>query len=309
MSLAKSEYIWFDGNFVPWDEAKIHVLSHVVHYGSSIFEGLRAYKTPQGTAVFCLSQHVRRMFDSCKVYRMELPYTPEEISQAILETVARNGLEACYIRPVVFRGYDQLGVEPRTCPVQVAIAVWEWGAYLGADALAEGVDVGVSSWRRMAPDTFPAGSKAGGHYNNSALIHMEAVDNGYNEGIALDIYGYVCEGSGENVFMVRDGVLYTPLLASILNGITRRCVIQLAKDAGYTVVETQIAREQLYTADELFFTGTAAEITPIRSVDRIVIGSGRRGPITAKLQQSFFDIVTGKTPDTHHWLTPIRPLS
>jgi len=308
MPLTKSDYIWFDGAFVPWDEAKVHVLSHAMHYGSSVFEGLRAYETKDGPAVFCLPQHVRRMFDSCKIYRMEIPYSPDEICRAILDTVAKNGLDSCYIRPLVFRGYNQLGVEPRTCPVQVAIAVWEWGAYLGAEALEQGVDVGVSSWRRMAPNTFPAGSKTGGHYTNSQLIRMEAAEHGYAEGIALDVYGYVSEGSGENLFLVRDGSIYTPpAWASILIGITRQCVIQLARDKGYTVVETPISREQLYTADELFFTGTAAEVTPIRSVDHIVVGSGRRGPITASLQQSFFDIVSGNAPDRHHWLTPVRP--
>jgi len=306
VAINKSDYIWFDGSFVPWDEAKVHVLSHALHYGSSVFEGIRCYDNSRGPAVFCLQQHVRRMYDSCKVYRMEIPYGPDEMSQAILDTVAKNGLSSCYIRPLVFRGYNQLGVEPRTCPVQVIIAVWEWGAYLGAEALEQGVDVGVSSWRRMAPDTFPAGVKAGGHYTHSQLIRMEAAEHGYSEGIALDVYGYVSEGSGENIFMVRDGVIYTPpRSASILSGITRNCIMQLAKDAGYTVVEGLIAREQLYSADEIFFSGTAAEITPIRSVDHIVIGPGRRGPITAKLQNDFFAVVSGKVPDRHHWLTPV----
>jgi len=247
------------------------------------------------------------MYDSCKVYRMEIPYSREQFGQAILETIRKNGLDSCYVRPVVFRGYEQLGVEPRTCPVQVAIAVWSWGAYLGADALEEGVDVGVSSWRRMAPDTTPAGVKAGGHYNNSQLIRMEAADLGYSEGIALDIFGYVSEGSGENVFLVRDGVLYTPSLSSsILGGITRNSVITLARELGYSVVECQITREQLYSADELFFAGTAAEISPVRSVDHITIGAGRRGPITAALQTAFFDIVEGRTADRYNWLTPVN---
>ncbi|MBC7315977.1 MAG: branched-chain amino acid transaminase, partial [Chloroflexi bacterium] len=206
----KADYIWFDGTFVPWEEAKVHVLSHVLHYGSSVFEGIRCYNTKGGPAVFCLPQHVKRLYNSCKVYRMEVPYTPDEMTQAILETVAKNRLKECYIRPLVFRGYGQLGVEPRTCPVNVIIAAWEWGTYLGTEALEQGVDVGVSSWRRMAPDTFPASTKAGGHYTNSQLIRMEAVDHGYAEGIALDVYGYVSEGSGENLFLVQDGVIFTP---------------------------------------------------------------------------------------------------
>ena len=306
--MKESQFIWFDGEFVPWGEAKVHVLSHALHYGSSVFEGIRAYDTPSGAAIFCLHAHVKRMYDSCRVYRMEIPYSSVELSQAVRDTVVQNNLRSCYIRPLVFRGYSQLGVEPRTCPVQVTIAAWEWGAYLGADALEQGVDVGVSSWRRMAPDTTPASVKAGGHYTNSQLIRMEAADHGYVEGIALDVYGYVSEGSGENIFIVQDGVLYTPPRASsILSGITRHCVIQLARDAGYTVVETQIVREQLYVADEVFFTGTAAEITPIRSVDHIVVGPGRRGPITARLQNDFFAVVSGKVPDRHHWLNPVRP--
>ena len=285
MPMNKSDYIWFDGEFVPWDEAKVHVLSHALHYGSSIFEGIRCYDTANGPAVFCLSQHVKRLFNSAKIYRMELPYLPDQVSQAILQTIAKNKLRSCYIRPLAFRGYSELGVEPRNCPVHLVIAVWEWGAYLGKEALEQGVDVGVSSWRRMAPDTFPAAAKAGGHYTNSQLIRMEAAELGYAEGIALDVYGYVSEGSGENIFVVHDGVIYTPpLSASILGGITRSCVITLARDLGYEVREALISREQLYVADEIFFTGTAAEITPIRSVDHIVIG---------------------QVPDRHHWLTPV----
>jgi len=306
MAFPKSEYIWYDGKFVPWDEAKVHVLAHALHYGSSVFEGIRCYETAQGPAVFCLPQHVKRMSRSCRIYRMDLPFSEDQISQAILETVARNGLKSCYIRPLAFRGYGQLGVEPRTCPVNLIIAVWEWGAYLGPEALEQGVNVGVSSWRRMAPDTTPASAKVGGHYTNSQLIRMEAAEHGYDEGIALDFYGYVSEGSGENLFVVQDGVLHTPQFSSsILGGITRSCVMTLARDLGYTVRETTIPREQLYVADEIFFTGTAAEVTPIRSVDHIVIGAGRRGPITAKLQSEFFRIVSGEIPDRHHWLTPV----
>ncbi len=303
----KADYIWFDGQFVPWGEAKVHVLSHVLHYGSSVFEGIRCYNTVSGPAVFRLPEHLKRLYNSCKVYRMEVPFTPEQMSQAIRQTVIQNGLKACYIRPLVFRGYGQLGVEPRTCPVNVIVAAWEWGAYLGAEALEQGVDVGISSWRRMAPDTFPASVKAGGHYTNSQLIHMEATEHGYAEGLALDVYGYVCEGSGENVFIVQDGALVTPPLSgSILGGITRQCVIALARELGIEVRETPMPREQLYTADEMFFTGTAAEISPIRSVDHITVGAGRRGPITAKLQEEFFGIVSGQKPDRHHWLTPVK---
>jgi branched-chain amino acid aminotransferase len=307
MPFPESEYIWFDGQLVPWHDAKVHVLSHVLHYGSSVFEGIRCYDTAGGSAVFRLDAHLRRMYDSCRVYRMDIPFTRQELSDAIMETIRKNKLASCYIRPLVFRGYDHLGVEPRGCPVQVIVAVWDWGTYLGKEALEQGVDVGVSSWRRMAPDTFPAGIKAGGHYTNSQLIRMEAADLGYVEGIALDVYGYVSEGSGENIFAVRDKVIYTPSLASsILGGITRDSVIQLARDLGYVVEERQMTREQLYVADELFFTGTAAEVSPIRSVDHITIGSGSRGPVTAALQKAFFDIVEGRTTDRFHWLTPVN---
>jgi len=305
--IAKSEVIWFDGELVPWDEAKVHVLSHVMHYGSSVFEGIRCYETEGGPAVFRLNAHLRRMFDSCRVYRMDIPFTRDALADAILETIRANDLSSCYIRPLVFRGYNELGVSPLKCPVQVIIAAWEWGAYLGAEALEQGVEVGVSSWRRMAPDTFPASVKAGGHYTNSQLIKMEAIEHGYAEGIALDVFGYVSEGSGENLFLVRDGVLYTtPLSSSILGGITRDCVLTLAKDLGYEVRETTLTREMLYLADELFFSGTAAEITPIRAVDGIVIGPGRRGPITTQIQSAFFDIVSAKAPDRHNWLTPVQ---
>ncbi len=308
MPMPKSDYIWYDGEFVPWDEAKVHVLAHVLHYGSSVFEGIRCYSTPKGPAVFRLAPHLKRMYDSCKVYRMEIPFSREQMGEAILETIRRNKLASCYIRPLVFRGYGQLGVEPRTCPVNVIVAVWEWGAYLGKEALEQGVDVGVSSWRRMAPDTFPASVKAGGHYTNSQLIRMEATDQGFEEGIALDVYGYVSEGSGENLFMVMDGVLYTPPLASsILGGITRNSIVTLARDLGYEVREATITREMLYMADELFFTGTAAEVTPIRSVDRVTIGPGHRGPITAALQEAFFAIVQGQVEDRYNWLTLVNP--
>ncbi len=299
--------VWFDGRLIPWDEATVHVSAHVLHYGSSVFEGIRAYATPRGPAVFCLDEHVERLFNSCKVFRIEIPYTQDEIKTAILDTIRANGHKSCYIRPLVFRGTGALGVEPRKCKVGVAILTMEWGAYLGPEAIEQGVDVGVSTWRRMAPDTFPAMAKIGGQYVNSQFAKMEAHDRGFAEGIVLDINGYVSEGSGENLFLVSRGVIYTPpLWASILEGITRRCTIQLADDLGYEVREQMIAREWLYIADELFFTGTAAEITPIRSVDGIKIGAGRRGPITEKLQQTFFGITSGKLPDRHGWLTPVE---
>lgn len=303
----RSDYIWFNGKFVPWDEATVHVGVHALHYGSSVFEGIRAYSTPKGPAVFCLQQHVQRLFNSAKVLYMPIPYTQEEIAQAILDTIARNKHEACYIRPIAFRGMERLGVDGRACPVVVAIMTWEWGAYLGPEALSEGVDAGVSSWRRMAPGTFPANAKIGGQYVNSQFVTMEAKERGYTEGIALDINGYVSEGSGENIFLVCKGKILTPpLSASILDGITRNCVITIARSLGYTVEEVMIPREQLYTADEVFFTGTAAEITPIRSIDGIPIGSGRRGPVTARLQEEFFGITSGKLEDRWGWLTPVR---
>jgi len=304
MAMQKAEKIWFDGELVPWDEATVHVSAHVLHYGSSVFEGIRAYATEQGPAVFCLGPHVERLFNSAKIYRMEVPYTREEIDQAILETVRVNGHKSCYIRPLVFRGVGSLGVNPLDCPVQVLILTMEWGTYLGPEAIEQGVDVGVSSWRRMAPGTFPAAAKIGGQYINSQLIVMEAKRHGYVEGIALDANGLVSEGSGENIFAISEGVLTTPpLAASILQGITRKCVIQLAADLGYEVRQEAIPRELLYIADEVFFTGTAAEITPIRSIDGITIGQGRRGPITERLQEEFFALTQGRLPDRHGWLT------
>lgn len=306
MPISKAEVIWFNGEFVPWDEAKVHVLSHVLHYGSSVFEGIRAYKTERGPAVLGLMPHVDRLFFSAKVIRMEIPYSKQEIAEAIKETIRRNRHEACYIRPLVFRGYDSLGVFPLNCPVETVIATWEWGAYLGAGALEQGVDVGVSSWRRMAPDTLMAMAKIGGQYVNSQLVVMEARARGLAEGIVLDIYGYVSEGSGENIFVIYDGVIYTPpLSASILGGITRRIVLQLAEDLGYPVREQNIPREMLYAADEVFFTGTAAEITPIRTIDGLPVGAGGRGPITKQLQDEFFAIIEGRKPDRHGWLTPV----
>jgi branched-chain amino acid aminotransferase len=307
MAIPKSEVIWFNGEFVPWDEAKIHVLSHVLHYGTSVFEGIRAYRTVEGPAVLGLMPHIDRLFFSAKVIRMEIPYTKEEIAEAIKATIRHNKHEACYIRPLVFRGYDTLGVFPLHCPVETVIATWEWGAYLGAGALEQGVDVGVSTWRRMAPGAAMPMAKIGGQYVNSQLVVMEARSRGLAEGIMLDVYGYVSEGSGENVFVVYDGAIYTPpLSASILGGITRRIVLQLANDLGYTVKEQDIPRDMLYAADEVFFTGTAAEITPIRSVDGLPVGAGGRGPITEHLQNEFFAILEGEIPDRHNWLTPVN---
>ncbi|NLV73369.1 MAG: branched-chain amino acid transaminase [Chloroflexi bacterium] len=303
----QADYIWMDGEFVLWADAQVHVLSHALHYGTSVFEGIRCYETPAGPAVFSLDAHTQRLLNSCKVYRMELPYTKEQVNRAIADTILKNKLPSCYIRPLAFRGFGQLGVEPRTCPVNFIIAAWSWGQYLGEEAIEQGVDVGVSSWRRSAPDTTPSGAKAGGNYLNSTLIKMEAIENGYAEGIALDYSGNVAEGSGENIFMVKDGALYTPPLScAILPGITRSCVMTLARDLGLNVQEVVIPREQLYLADELFFAGTAAELTPIRSVDRITVGAGHRGPITTQLQQAFFEIASGQVPDRFGWLTLVK---
>lgn len=303
MAIKKMDVIWQNGELVPWDAATLHVLSHVVHYGSSFFEGLRSYATPQGAAIFRLTPHMRRLIDSAKIYRTEIPYTLDELVDAVKQTVRANNLTAGYIRPVVYRGYGGIGVDPRTCPVEVAIATIEWGAYLGAEAMEQGVDVCVSSWNRFAPNTMPALAKAGGNYMNSQLIKLEALANGYAEGIALDPSGHISEGSGENLFVVRDGIVYTPpLSSSVLGGITRDTVMTLMADMGIEVRQQVLPRELLYVADELFFTGTAAEVTPIRSVDRITVGSGRRGPITAQVQAAFFGIVHGEQADRHGWL-------
>jgi branched-chain amino acid aminotransferase len=299
--------IWMNGKFVPFEEATIHVLSHVIHYGSSVFEGIRAYATPKGTAVFRLDRHVQRMLDSCKIARIDCPYLYDELMDAVRETVRKNGGQACYIRPVVYRGYKTLGVNPTGVPVDVAIATLNWGKYLGKDALDKGIAVKVSSWRRAAPDTFPALAKTGANYLNSQLIKLEAITDGYEEGIALDAFGYVAEGSGENIFLVRGTTLYTPTMANaILPGITRDTIIVLAADLGLTVKEEQVPREALYIADEVFLTGTAAEITPITSIDRIPVGNGTVGAVTRQLQESFFDIIEGRSRDRHGWLFPVE---
>lgn len=299
--------IWFDGSFVDWADATCHILSHVVHYGSSLFEGIRCYKTPAGPAVFRLQDHVDRLYDSCKIYRSDPPYSREEMSKAIIETVKVNELESCYIRPIVFRGFGSMGVSPLDCPIHCAVAAWSWGKYLGEDAMENGVSVRVSSWHRAAPNTFPTLAKAGGNYLNSQLVKIEAIQDGFDEGIALDHYGFVSEGSGENIFLVRNGVIFTPpSSSSILPGITRHCVFTLARDFDIRIQQHVIPRETLYIADEVFFSGTAAEITPVTKIDNIVIGDGKRGPITEKIQSEFFGIVEGTTPDKHNWFTPVK---
>ena len=304
--LVATEKIWHNGRLIAWDDAKIHVLSHVVSYGSSVFEGIRCYETKSGLAMFRAQDHARRLLDSAKIYRMDVPYTLEQLTTAMSDIVRENKLGACYIRPIVLRGYGGMGVMPVDNPIDTYMACFPWGRYLGEEAINEGVDVCISSWNRIAPNTLPALSKAGANYMNSQLIRMEAAINGYAEGIALDEAGYVSEGSGENVFLVRDGKLLTPPLgASVLPGITRDSAVKIAGQLGIPVIETIIPRELLYIADEVFFTGTAAEVTPVRSVDRIKVGSGRRGPITAQIQRRFFDILDGSAKDEFGWLTPV----
>lgn len=302
MPVKEVEKIWMNGKLVNWHDAKIHVLSHVIHYGSSWFEGIRCYETAKGPAIFRLDKHIRRLFDSTKIYKTEVPFTEAQIEEAILQTIVANKMRACYIRPIVYRGYGDVGVNPLPCPVDVTIAVWEWGSYLGPGALTDGIDVCVSTWTRPAPNTFPTMAKTGGNYALSQVMKVEAIQAGFKEAIALDVFGYVSEGSGENIFLVRDDVLFTPpISSSLLPGVTRASVIRLAKDAGYEVKETNIPREMLYIADELFFTGTAAEVTPIRSVDKMKVADGKPGRITMQLQKNFFDIVKNAN-DKHNWL-------
>ncbi len=304
MPIQKTEKIWHNGKLINWDDANVHVMSHVVHYGSSVFEGIRCYELPSGPAIFRAVEHIQRLVDSAKVYRMDLPFTRDEIIQGMIETVAHNGAWPCYIRPVAFRGYGEAGVSPLNNPVEVYIVNYPWGKYLAGDG--DGVDVCVSSWTRLAPNTLPAMAKAGGNYMNSQLIKMEAIANGYVEGIALDANGYISEGSGENLFLVHHGKLITPPLGnSVLPGITRDSVLQIARDLNIPIVEQVIPREMLYIADEVFFTGTAAEVTPIRSVDKIKVGKGTAGPIAKALQKEFFAIVRGEKPDRHGWFTPV----
>jgi branched-chain amino acid aminotransferase len=304
--LQATEKIWFNGRMIAWEDAKIHVLSHVVSYGSSVFEGVRCYEAKQGPAIFRAREHARRLVDSAKIYRMDLPYSIDQLTTAMVDLIRINKLKSCYVRPIVLRGYGDMGVLPGNNPIDTYMACFPWGRYLGEEALAEGVDVCVSSWKRIAPNTLPALAKAGANYMNSQLIRMEASVNGYSEGIALDEAGYVSEGSGENIFLVRDGKLLTPPLgASVLPGITRDTIVKIAGQLGIPVAETIIPRELLYIADEVFFTGTAVEVTPIRSVDRIQVGAGRRGPVTEKIQRRFFDIVDGVFADEFNWLTPV----
>jgi branched-chain amino acid aminotransferase len=308
MAFSGTGKIWMNGKLVEWKDATIHIASHVIHYGTAVFEGARCYETPKGSACFRLDDHMRRLQRSAKIYRMEYPLDLEGWREAVLGTIRANEMKSCYIRPLVYRGYGTLGVNPLANPVDAAIILWEWGAYLGQGALENGVDMKISSWARIAPNTLPAMSKATANYANSALIKMEAAADGYPEGLALDVFGNLSEGSGQNVFIVRDGAMFTPpISASILGGITRDTIITLARDLGYSVTETDLPRESVYIADEVFCVGTAAEVTPIRSIDKIVIGSGRRGPITEALQRAFFDVVNGDVPDTHGWLTYVYP--
>ena len=302
-----AEWVWKNGEFVKWENATVHVTTHALHYGSSVFEGIRAYATSEGPAVFRLQPHTRRLLNSAKIARMAVPFSEEQINAAILETIRRNGHNSCYVRPLVFRGAGPLGVEGRKNPVDVVIFTMEWGRYLGAEAIESGVDVQVSTWRRLAPDTGASLAKIGGQYTNSQFISMEAHDNGFNEGIALDYSGSVSEGAGENIFVVYNGTVFTPAFgSSILMGITRDTIVTLLKDLGYTVVKEPIPRDLLYIADEIFFTGTAAEVTPVRSVDRVQVGSGSRGPITKAVQDEFFAITSGQKPDKYGWLTLVR---
>jgi len=305
MAIQKTEKIWHNGKLIPWDDAQLHVMAHVVNYGSSVFEGIRCYALPNGPAIFRAKEHMQRLVDSAKVYRIEVDFTRDELISGMVETIAHNGVWPCYIRPIILRGYGQAGVNPFNSPTEVYIVNYPWGKYLGTDA-EQGVDVCVSSWTRIAPNTLPAMAKSGANYMNSQLIKMEAIVNGYAEGIALDANGYVSEGSGENLFVIRNGVLQTaPLGNSVLPGITRDSVLTIARDLGIPVAEQVIPREMLYLADEVFFTGTAAEITPIRSVDKITVGSGTIGPVTRQIQKEFYAIVNGEKSDRFGWLTPV----
>ena len=305
MPIQKTEKIWRNGKLIAWDDAMIHVMSHVVHYGSAVFEGVRCYKLPSGPAIFRAEDHMQRLLDSAKIYRMEVPFSRQQLIDATAEVIRVNGAWPCYIRPIVFRGYGEIGVNPLACPIDVYIANFPWGKYLATGE--EGVDVCVSSWTRMAPNTMPAMAKAAANYMNSQLMKMEAIHNGYTEGIALDATGYVSEGSGENLFLVRQGKLWTPPTGnSVLPGITRASVIQIAQDLGIEIVEQMIPREMLYISDEVFFTGTAAEVTPIRSVDKVKVGDGKIGPITRRIKSEFFGIVEGTLPDRYKWFTPVQ---
>jgi branched-chain amino acid aminotransferase len=304
MALQTTTNIWHNGELIPWEKANIHVMSHVIHYGSSVFEGIRCYQQPDGAAIFRLTEHMQRLIHSAKIYRMPLGYTVEQLSDAVIDVVEANGVTPCYIRPIAFRGYGEVGVNPLKSPVEIYIANFPWGKYVPGN---DGADVCISSWARLAPNTMPSLAKAGANYMNSQLIRMEAEINGYAEGIALDTNGYLSEGSGENLFIIRGGTLYTtPLANSVLNGITRDSVLVLARALGIPVVEQAMPRELLYICDEAFFTGTAAEVTHLRSVDKILVGDGTMGPITTMLHKAFFDIVNGLAPDRYNWLTPVK---
>jgi branched-chain amino acid aminotransferase len=304
MPIQTTSKIWHNGNLIPWEKAQIHVMSHVIHYGSSVFEGIRAYAQPKGAAVFRLPEHMQRLLDSARIYRMPIPYSLDQLCSAVVELIEANNIAPCYIRPIAFRGYGEIGVNPKNVPVEIYMANFPWGKYVTGD---QGADVCISSWNRLAPNTMPGLAKAGANYMNSQLIRMEADVNGYSEGIALDVNGYLAEGSGENLFLVRNGVLYTPPLAnSVLSGITRDSILTLARHIGIPVVEQGIPREMIYIADEVFFVGTAAEVTPIRSVDRILVGDGSTGPITKQLSEEFFGIANGLKPDRYGWLTPVN---
>jgi branched-chain amino acid aminotransferase len=307
MPIQPTEKIWHNGKWINWDDAQLHVLSHVVGYGSAVFEGIRCYETKQGPAIFRLRDHMQRLINSAKIYRMELPYSLDDFSNLAIELVRINKMTSCYVKPIVLRGYGEAGINPLNNPIEIYMACWAWGAYLGPDALSKGVDIGVSSWTRIAPNTLPAMSKAAANYMNSQLIRMEASFNGYAEGIALDSHGHVSEGSAMNVFLVHEGTLYTPPLAtSILPGITRNTIVKLAEDLNIPVKETMIPREMLYIVDEVFFVGTAVEVTPVRSVDHIQVGNGVAGPVTRKFQEEFFALTSGSKPDRHNWLTPVN---
>ncbi|MHC1611383.1 MAG: branched-chain amino acid transaminase [Candidatus Methanospirareceae archaeon] len=298
--------IWYNGTFVDWKEAKVHVLSHGLHYGSGVFEGIRCYATEKGSFIFRLKEHVDRLYRSAEAYDMEIPYTKLEMEEAIKETIRVNGLDACYIRPIAFFGYHHLGLNPTGCPVDCAIAVWSWGAYLGEEGAEEGIRCTVSPWRRIDPTTLPVKSKAVGHYLNSILASLDAKERGFDEAILLDTKGYVAEGPGENIFTVKDGILYTPEAgSSILPGITRASVIELARDMGYEVVEKRMTKEELFSADEAFFTGTAAEIAPIREIDGVVIGGGKRGEVTRVIKRKFFDVLNAREEKYMKWLAPV----
>ncbi len=306
MAIKASEYIWYNGKLIPWEDAKLHVMAHVINYGSSMFEGIRCYHTAKGPAIFRLRDHMQRLLDSCKIYRIDVEYSLDELCQATVNVVGKNAISPCYIRPIVLRGYGQVGVNPFNSPIDVYVVNYEWGKYLGDADADEGVDVCVSSWSRLAPNTMPTMAKSGANYMNSQLIKMEAIVNGYAEGIALDVNGYVSEGSGENVFVVHKGRIYTPPLGnSVLPGITRNSVLHIAHELGIPVIEQIIPREMLYICDELFFSGTAAEITPIRSVDKITVGKGAIGPVTKAIRNEFYGIVNGTAEDRFGWLTPV----